>query len=98
MSLALASAASLAARRVLCKELLDRVAGAARCCLRCRRCCSCIAVLVAVTSPGPVLHRRRVVGRNGIEFDAFKLRTMVVDADAILRAPARAAARVRAPT
>jgi lipopolysaccharide/colanic/teichoic acid biosynthesis glycosyltransferase len=33
-----------------------------------------------------MLHRRRVVGQNGLEFDAFKFRTMVADADAILRA------------
>jgi lipopolysaccharide/colanic/teichoic acid biosynthesis glycosyltransferase len=39
---------------------------------------------VALTSPGPLLHRRRVVGRGGAEFDALKLRTMVADADRIL--------------
>src|SRR5436305_8845939 len=31
----------------------------------------------------PIIHRRRVVGRNG-EFDAFKFRTMRLDADLIL--------------
>jgi len=30
---------------------------------------------------GPFLYRRRVLGRGGREFDAFKLRTMRVDAD-----------------
>jgi lipopolysaccharide/colanic/teichoic acid biosynthesis glycosyltransferase len=45
-----------------------------------------VALAVAVTSPGPVLHRRRVVGLHGVEFDAFKFRTMVVGADALLRA------------
>jgi lipopolysaccharide/colanic/teichoic acid biosynthesis glycosyltransferase len=45
-----------------------------------------IAGLVATTSTGSMLHRRRVVGQNGLEFDAFKFRTMVADADAILRA------------
>ncbi|HEV3232664.1 MAG TPA: sugar transferase, partial [Candidatus Dormibacteraeota bacterium] len=44
------------------------------------------AVLIRREGPGPVIHRRRVVGRGGREFDAFKLRTMVVDADRILAA------------
>ncbi|MFO7662387.1 MAG: sugar transferase [Chloroflexota bacterium] len=38
-----------------------------------------IAVLIKLDSPGPVLYRRRVVGRNGREFDAFKFRTMFID-------------------
>ena len=37
------------------------------------------AVLIRLDSPGPVLYRRRVVGRNGREFDAYKFRTMHVD-------------------
>ncbi len=40
-----------------------------------------IAVLLRLDSPGPVLYRRRVVGRNGREFDAYKFRTMYVDSD-----------------
>lgn len=43
-----------------------------------------VAFLVRVTSRGPIIHRRRVTGRDGVEFDAFKFRTMVVDADRIL--------------
>lgn len=43
-----------------------------------------IALAIKWTSPGPILHRRRVLGRGGQPFDAFKFRTMVVDADAIL--------------
>lgn len=43
------------------------------------------ALLVKLWDGGPILYRRRVVGRNG-EFDAFKLRTMRVDADRILQA------------
>lgn len=39
------------------------------------------AALVYFQDRGPVLHRRRVVGVGGREFDAFKLRTMGVDAD-----------------
>jgi lipopolysaccharide/colanic/teichoic acid biosynthesis glycosyltransferase len=42
------------------------------------------SLLVFTTSPGPVLHRRRVLGLGGREFDALKLRTMVADADRIL--------------
>jgi len=43
------------------------------------------AVLVKIDSSGPILYRRRVVGLNGVEFDAFKFRTMRVDADRILQ-------------
>ncbi len=44
-----------------------------------------IAVLVKLDSPGPIFHRRRVLGRGGKPFDAFKFRTMVVNADEVLR-------------
>lgn len=43
-----------------------------------------IAIVIKRDSPGPVIHRRRVMGLNGIQFDAFKFRTMLVDADEIL--------------
>jgi lipopolysaccharide/colanic/teichoic acid biosynthesis glycosyltransferase len=43
-----------------------------------------VAILVRITSKGPVIHRRRVTGRGGVEFDAFKFRTMVIDADRVL--------------
>lgn len=39
------------------------------------------AALVYLQDRGPVIHRRRVVGVRGREFDAFKMRTMRVDAD-----------------
>lgn len=45
-----------------------------------------IALLVRLDSPGPVFYRRRVMGVNGREFDAFKFRTMRVDGDDILEA------------
>jgi exopolysaccharide biosynthesis polyprenyl glycosylphosphotransferase len=45
-----------------------------------------ISLLVRLDSPGPILHRRRVLGRSGQAFDAFKFRTMVVDADRVLDA------------
>ena len=43
-----------------------------------------LALRIKLHDGGPVLFRRRVVGPRG-EFDAFKLRTMCVDADEMLR-------------
>jgi lipopolysaccharide/colanic/teichoic acid biosynthesis glycosyltransferase len=43
-----------------------------------------LALLIKLQDGGPVIHRRRVVGSSG-EFDAFKLRSMRVDADEILQ-------------
>ena len=84
MSLALACMApTRSAYR--CKEMLDRVLAVALLVLM-SPLLLIVCVLVAASSPGPVLHRRRVVGRHGVEFDAFKFRTMVADADAILQA------------
>lgn len=45
-----------------------------------------IALIVRLDSPGPIIHRRRVLGVGGRAFDALKFRTMVVDADARLEA------------
>jgi lipopolysaccharide/colanic/teichoic acid biosynthesis glycosyltransferase len=42
-----------------------------------------IALCIKLDDGGPVFFRRRVVGQNG-EFDAFKFRTMVVNAEAFL--------------
>ena len=43
----------------------------------------CIAaVLVKLSSPGPMLYLQRRVGRNGKEFTLYKLRTMVNNAEA----------------
>lgn len=39
------------------------------------------AALVKITSRGPALHRRLVLGHQGVPFHAFKFRTMVEDAD-----------------
>jgi exopolysaccharide biosynthesis polyprenyl glycosylphosphotransferase len=44
------------------------------------------AVLVRIDSRGPILHRRMVVGQGGKRFEAFKFRTMVTDADRVLKA------------
>jgi len=46
-------------------------------------CASLLAVWL--DSGSPVIYRRRVVRRGGSSFDAFKIRTMVPDADRILR-------------
>ncbi|HUF37600.1 MAG TPA: sugar transferase [Anaerolineales bacterium] len=43
-----------------------------------------IAIGIKLDSPGPVLHRRRVMGLNGSRFDAFKFRTMKINGDEIL--------------
>lgn len=43
-----------------------------------------VALLIKQDSPGPVFHRRRVVGRGGQTFDAFKFRTMSIEGDKIL--------------
>jgi len=42
------------------------------------------ALLIKLEDGGPIFHRRRVIGPDG-EFDAFKLRTMCPQADAILQ-------------
>jgi len=41
------------------------------------------ALLIKLQDGGPVFHRRRVIGPDG-QFDAFKLRTMCPQADAVL--------------
>jgi exopolysaccharide biosynthesis polyprenyl glycosylphosphotransferase len=43
-----------------------------------------IAICVKATSPGPVLHKRLVMGLNGKQFYALKFRTMVTNGDEIL--------------
>lgn len=67
------------------KEIVDRV-GAAAALILLAPVMLVIACLVRVTSSGPVIHRRQVLGRGGRPFDAFKFRSMVVDADDWLHA------------
>jgi lipopolysaccharide/colanic/teichoic acid biosynthesis glycosyltransferase len=51
-----------------------------------------IAILLRISSPGPIFHRRRVLSRQEYlgedqklkTFDAFKFRTMIIDADRYL--------------
>jgi lipopolysaccharide/colanic/teichoic acid biosynthesis glycosyltransferase len=45
-----------------------------------------IAILVRLTSPGPALFRRTVVGRNSVPFKYYKFRTMVAGDDSHHRA------------
>lgn len=42
------------------------------------------ALLVRASGPGPILFKRRVIGKNGISFDMLKFRSMVDDAEGIL--------------
>jgi len=43
-----------------------------------------IALAIKFDSPGPVIYRRRVLGKDGRHFDAFKFRTMYTNGDEIL--------------
>lgn len=43
-----------------------------------------LAIVVRLDSPGPVIYRRRVMGRGRSTFEAFKLRTMYVNGAEIL--------------
>ncbi|NWG35244.1 MAG: sugar transferase [Chloroflexi bacterium] len=43
-----------------------------------------LAILVKLSSPGPIIHKRRVMGLNGKQFYAYKFRTMVVNGDEVL--------------
>jgi lipopolysaccharide/colanic/teichoic acid biosynthesis glycosyltransferase len=45
-----------------------------------------LVIVVKLDSPGPAIYRRRVMGRGGTQFDAFKFRTMVINGDEILAA------------
>ena len=44
-----------------------------------------VALLVRLTSPGPIVFRQRRLGVGGREFWCYKFRTMVVDAEERLR-------------
>jgi exopolysaccharide biosynthesis polyprenyl glycosylphosphotransferase len=44
-----------------------------------------IALAIKLDSPGPIIHRRRVVGINGRQFDAYKFRSMHVNGDEIIQ-------------
>jgi exopolysaccharide biosynthesis polyprenyl glycosylphosphotransferase len=42
-----------------------------------------ITILIKIASPGPVIYKQKRVGLRGRQFDLFKFRTMVVNADAL---------------
>ena len=44
-----------------------------------------VAVIVRISSPGPILYRQRRIGRFGREFELWKFRSMYVNSDEILR-------------
>lgn len=44
-----------------------------------------IAVLIKTTSAGPVIYKHRRIGKFGVKFDCWKFRTMVSNADDVLR-------------
>jgi lipopolysaccharide/colanic/teichoic acid biosynthesis glycosyltransferase len=69
--------------RINCKEMIDRAGSLALIGVLSPVLVLC-AVLVRCSSAGPILYRRRVVGIGGRQFDAFKFRTMVADADRVL--------------
>jgi lipopolysaccharide/colanic/teichoic acid biosynthesis glycosyltransferase len=69
------------AQRIL-KRALDVVVSASLLVLLCPL-IAILGVLVKFQDGGPIFYRRRVVGPKG-EFDAFKLRSMRVDADEVL--------------
>lgn len=49
-----------------------------------------LALLVKLTSSGPIIHKRKVVGKNREEFYFYKFRTMHVNGDAMLTPEQRA--------
>jgi exopolysaccharide biosynthesis polyprenyl glycosylphosphotransferase len=55
-----------------------------------------IAGLIKLDSPGPVFHRRRVLGVRQKSFDAFKFRTMRTDGDDLLAAHPELLAELKA--
>jgi lipopolysaccharide/colanic/teichoic acid biosynthesis glycosyltransferase len=79
--------AAMTHKAQVCKRALD-VFGAAVLLVLFAPLIGLCALLIKLHDRGPAFHRRRVVGPNG-EFDAFKLRTMCPQADAILEQDVR---------
>lgn len=68
-------------RNALLKRAFDLVGGGG-CLLVAALPMAVIAMLIKLTSPGPVLYRQRRLGLDGQEFVMLKFRTMQVDAEA----------------
>jgi lipopolysaccharide/colanic/teichoic acid biosynthesis glycosyltransferase len=66
--------------KVVCKRAFDFV-GALLLLLLLSPVFLILALLVKLTSPGPVLYRWRVVGKGGLPFISYKFRSMVANAD-----------------
>lgn len=62
------------------RDVVDRVAGTVLLVLV-SPLIGALAVAVKMDSPGPAFFRQRRIGRGGVPFEVFKLRTMVVDAE-----------------
>lgn len=43
-----------------------------------------VPLLIALSSPGPIIYRHKRVGKDGRDFSMYKFRSMVIDADDIL--------------
>lgn len=43
-----------------------------------------IAAFIYFDSPGPVIYKQKRIGQNGKEFDFYKFRSMVIDADKVI--------------
>jgi len=63
-----------------CKRLID-VCTALALLILLFPCFLMLAILVKISSPGPVFYRWRVVGKKGREFVGYKFRSMVCNAD-----------------
>jgi exopolysaccharide biosynthesis polyprenyl glycosylphosphotransferase len=62
------------------RDVIDRVAGSILAVLVLPL-VAVLAVLVKLDSPGPAFFRQRRIGKGGVPFEVFKLRTMVVGAE-----------------
>lgn len=73
----------LSPEEALVKTLIDRI-GAAAGLILLSPILAAIAVAIKLTSPGPIIYRRRVLGQGGKPFDALKFRTMYTNGDSLL--------------